>query len=124
MRPVEPASPRGTFRLGDWLVQPDINLVSRGAELHHLRPRLMDLLVCLAGRPGEVVSKDRILADVWQQRSATESVLSRSIAELRHLLGDDAERPRVIETIARHGYRVVATVDRFDSQTTSPAEIC
>jgi len=71
----------------------------------------MDLLVYLARHPGEVVSKDRILEHVWQKRFVAESVLSRSVADLRRLLGDEAGQPRVIETIAKRGYRLVAKVD-------------
>ena len=70
----------------------------------------MDLLVYLAEHPNQVVTKDEILEDVWHQRFAAESVLSRSVADLRQLLDDDAQQPRVIETIPKRGYRLVATV--------------
>ena len=107
---MEPATPHAAFHLGDWLVEPSLNRVSRGLLVRHLRPRLMDLLVFLAARPGEVVTKDQILEGVWRQPYIAESVLSRSVADLRQLLEDEAERPRFIETIQKRGYRLVARV--------------
>ncbi|RPJ81152.1 MAG: transcriptional regulator, partial [Acidobacteria bacterium] len=105
------ASPaHGAFSLGDWLVEPSLNRLTRADEVRHLRSRLMDLLVYLAQHAGRVVTKDQLLEDVWHQRFVAESVLSRSVAELRQLLGDEARHPRVIETIPKRGYRLVATV--------------
>jgi DNA-binding winged helix-turn-helix (wHTH) protein len=106
---VEPATGRSAFSLGAWLVEPALNRISRGSDVRHVRPRLMDVLVFLCERAGEVVSKDEILERVWQQRFVAESALSRSVAELRQLLEDDAERPRFIETIPKRGYRVLAS---------------
>ena len=57
----------------------------------------------LAGRPGEVVSKDALLDDVWGAREISESALTRTVTELRHALGDDAAKPRFIETIPKRG---------------------
>ncbi len=70
----------------------------------------MDLLVYLAQHAGQVVSKDQILADVWRQQFVAESVLSRSVADLRRVFDDRAERPRLIETIPKRGYRMIGAV--------------
>ncbi len=70
----------------------------------------MDLLVFLARSGGRVVSKEEILDRVWQRRFVTESVITRSVADLRRVLGDDAGVPRYIETIHKRGYRLVAPV--------------
>jgi TolB-like protein len=119
---VQAAAPGKDFHLGDWLVEASLNRVTRAQEVHHLRPRLMDLLVYLAEHPGEVVTKDQILEDVWHLGFAAESLLSRSVADLRRLLGDDARQPRVIETIPKRGYRLVAAVawGRTDGAPGSP----
>ncbi len=99
------------FRVGDWHVQPSFNRLSRGREQTHLRPRLMDVLSLLANRAGEVVSSREIIAAVWAKEFVAESVLTRSIAELREALGDVAGKPRYIETITKRGYRLVAPVE-------------
>jgi TolB-like protein/DNA-binding winged helix-turn-helix (wHTH) protein/Flp pilus assembly protein TadD len=102
--------PPQRFLLGDWLVEPTLNLVSRGQTLVHLRPKVMDVLVLLAAHPGEVVSKDAIITTVWSKRILADAVLSRAVFELREALGDDAQQPRFIETVAKRGYRLLAAV--------------
>jgi len=66
---VEPADPRAAFHLGDWLVEPSLDRIARGAVLRHLRPRLMDLLVFLRAQAARVVTKDDILEHVWRQQA-------------------------------------------------------
>lgn len=75
----------------------------------------MDVLCFLAEHQGEVVSRDGIIAGVWAKRFVADSALSRSIAELRRILGDDAREPTFIETIAKRGYRLAAAVARTES---------
>ena len=105
------------FALGDWLVQPDLNRVSRGVSAVQLEPKLMDLLVFLAERGGRVVSKDELVDGVWKIEFISEWAITRAIAKLRRALGDDAAAPRYIETISKRGYRLIAAVGA-DPQTT------
>jgi len=93
-----------------WVVQPMLNQLSRDGVSVRLRAQIMDLLVCFARHPGRVLRKEDLLAEVWEGRCVAGSALSRCIAELRAALGDDAERPRVIETIIKRGYRLIAPV--------------
>jgi DNA-binding winged helix-turn-helix (wHTH) protein/TolB-like protein/Tfp pilus assembly protein PilF len=101
---------QGSFYLGDWLVQPSLDRISRNGETVHVRAKVMDLLVFLAQHQGEVISKDRLLQGVWGTDALSESSLSRSMAELRHALEDDADQPSLIETIPKRGYRVIGPV--------------
>lgn len=117
---MEPVAPRGDFRLGDWLVEPSLNRLSRGAVVEHVRPRLMELLVFLARHAGQAVTKDQILEQVWEQRFVAESVLTRSVADLRQLLGDRTGHPRFIETIPKRGYRLLAAVARAELSPPTP----
>jgi DNA-binding winged helix-turn-helix (wHTH) protein len=98
------------FRLGDWLVLPSLNRLSRGEECHRLEPRVMDVLVALAAAGGRVIPPERLIDEVWARQFVAESTLTRAITLLRQALGDDVHQPRYIETIARRGYRVVAEV--------------
>jgi DNA-binding winged helix-turn-helix (wHTH) protein len=99
------------FRVGEWLVQPSLDRLSGESRVVHLRPKLMDVLVYLAEHVGEVLPKDDIIAAVWAQQFLAESVLTRSITELRQALGDDPEAPRYIETVTKRGYRLIAAVE-------------
>ena len=70
----------------------------------------MDLLTYLAAHRGDVVSKDHLLDGVWGTKSVSESALTRTVTELRQVLGDAAHEPRVLETIPKRGYRLIGSV--------------
>ncbi|MGH9498277.1 MAG: winged helix-turn-helix domain-containing protein [Terriglobales bacterium] len=99
------------FRVGSWLVEPGLNTVSFNGTSTRLEPKVMEVLLCLASQPGEPVSKDAILKKVWPDTFVSEDVLTRSISELRRVFVDDAREPRVIQTIPKRGYRLVAQVE-------------
>lgn len=100
----------GTFTVGDWRVEPRSCLITRGDRTQRLRPQLIDLLVCLAKRPGTIVLRDEILSEVWAGQFVAESALSRCVTELRQVLGDDAQHPTYIDAIRKRGYRLIAPV--------------
>lgn len=102
--------PQPAFHVADWLVQPALNRVSRGDETMQLEPRMMQVLVFLAARPGEVVSRGVLLDEVWCDTVVNEEALTRAVSELRKAFGDDVRAPRFIETIRGSGYRLVAPV--------------
>jgi len=99
------------FRVGDWLVEPRLNRLSRGGASSQIELKMMDVLVCLAGHAGELVSRQRIIDTVWTIEYISEGTLTRIVAELRRVLGDDARQPRYIETIRGKGYRLLAPVE-------------
>ena len=87
------SSPPSDFELGDWLVEASLCRVSRPGQVLHLRPKLTNLLVFLGRQEGRVVGKDEIFATVWQDEFVVESVLARSVADLRRLLGGHSGEP-------------------------------
>ncbi|HEV8581622.1 MAG TPA: winged helix-turn-helix domain-containing protein [Thermoanaerobaculia bacterium] len=99
------------FVTGEWTVAPTRNLLARGDEEVRVEPRVMDVLVHLAGRAGEVVSKEELVELAWEGRHVTDDVLTVTIYALRKALGDDARRPRYVETVSRRGYRWIAPVE-------------
>ena len=109
------------FRLGDWLVQPSLNRVSRGPESAALQPRFMDLLVYLAQHGGKVVSKEEILDAVWGKEFVSEGTLTHAVAVIRQTLGDDVRDPAYIETIPTRGYRLIAQVSPLSEPDAAPA---
>jgi Tol biopolymer transport system component len=71
----------------------------------------MRVLVCLARRPGEVFSREQLLAEVWGDVVVQEEALTHAISRLRRAFGDDARSARYIETILKSGYRLIAPVE-------------
>ena len=82
----------------------------RGDDIVAVEPQVFDLLQCLIGHRGRVVSKDELLAEVWNGRIVSESTLSSRISALRHAVGDSGEQQRLIRTVARKGFRFVGAV--------------
>jgi len=62
-------------------------------------------LCALISRPEDVLSRDEIAKEVWGDDRADER-LTRAISLLRKEFGDRAKPPRIIETVAKHGYRL------------------
>ena len=101
----------GDFQVGEWLVQPQLNLLTRGDEVTRIEPKVMDVLVYLAQHTGDVLPKDRIIQAVWPDTFVTDDVLTHAVSELRKAFADDPHNPAVIQTLPKRGYRLVAPVE-------------
>jgi transcriptional activator of cad operon len=109
-----------SLRIGDWFVNPQAGEIARGEERVRLEARTMRLLLCLAESPGEVVSIDTLLSEVWSGVVVTPDSVYQAVAALRRLLGDDAKQPAYIVTVPRLGYRLVAPVESQVDATPTP----
>ncbi len=87
--------------------------VWRGDDEVALTPTAFQLLEYLMARPGEVHSRERLLAALWGFDFASHTrAVDHRIVELRSALGDDAVAPRYVETVPGVGYRFAAEVRR------------
>jgi DNA-binding winged helix-turn-helix (wHTH) protein len=102
--------PQRDFRLGEWFVRPSSGEIQGPTSSFRLEPKVMEVLVYLADQAGRVGTKEELLDHVWKDTFVADGALFRHISELRRLLGDDSRTPRIIETIPKRGYRLVATV--------------
>jgi eukaryotic-like serine/threonine-protein kinase len=75
------------FRVGHWLVEPQLCRLSSDGSSIHVRAKVMELLQYLAAHHLEVVSKDKLLDEVWGVTTLSESSLTRTMTELRQALG-------------------------------------
>ena len=77
-----------------------------------LRAQTVQVLLALADRPGQVVSREELRARLWPDGTFVDfdRAINKSMSELRRVLGDSASSPRFIETLSRRGYRFLATV--------------
>jgi Tol biopolymer transport system component/DNA-binding winged helix-turn-helix (wHTH) protein len=110
-RDLEGLLRREGFTLGEWRVEPRLNRIVADDRERSLDPRQMDVLVALALQPGDVLTRDELLARIWGDTFVTENTLSQAVSRLRKTLGDDRREPRYIATISRSGYRLVAPVE-------------
>ncbi|BAV98884.1 winged helix-turn-helix domain-containing protein [Lysobacter enzymogenes] len=98
------------FRIGALLVQPDRLAIVRDGQSTALEPRMMEVLIALAERAGEVVSAEQLLIEIWRGTFYGDNPVHKTIAQLRRRLGDSSREPEFIETIRKRGYRLVAPV--------------
>lgn len=102
------------WRIGEWIVDPGTDQISRDGTTVRVETRAMQLLLSLARRPGEVVSIDDLLGEAWPDVIVTPDSVYQAITSLRRLLGDDPKQPTYIATVPRRGYRLIARVDALD----------
>ena len=106
------ATPRRILSFGSF----EVDLGSRELRRQGLKVGLQDqpfrLLALLLERPGEVVTREELRDKLWPADTFVDfdHSLNTAVRKLREALGDSAEAPRYVETLARRGYRFVAPV--------------
>ncbi|MGB8402379.1 winged helix-turn-helix domain-containing tetratricopeptide repeat protein [Bradyrhizobium sp.] len=93
----------------------------RGGERVAVEPQVFDLLIYLVENRDRVVTKDDLIAAVWQGRIVSESTLTSRINAARKAVGDSGREQGVIRTIARKGFRFVGEV-RVERAASPPPE--
>ena len=94
----------------------------RGDDEIALRPKTAAVLRCLVSHPGDVVSKQTLLEEVWRDGFVGDAVLSGCVNELRNALGDDSRRPAFIATVSRRGFRFIAPVSARPQPVEAPGQ--
>jgi len=82
----------------------------RQHDVIRLSHKAFAVLRCLVSQPGQLVTKDDLLAMVWPETAVSEAVLTTAVRELRQALDDQARTPHFIETVHGRGYRFIAPV--------------
>jgi len=117
--PTPPA--RMNLQVGDWNVEPELNQLSAAGKTVRLEPKTMAVLVYLAARPGQVVSRESLLSSVWSGTVVGDDSLTQVVIKLRKALGEAPEKPAYIQTISKGGYRLIAPVVRSGGIASAPA---
>jgi TolB-like protein len=105
----------------DYSLDTDRRELRRGRQVIAAEPQIFDLLQYLISNRERVVSKDDLLAAVWDGRIVSESTLSSSLSAVRHAVCDSGEEQRLIKTVPRKGVRFVGVV-REERQPSAVAE--
>ncbi len=102
-------NPAQDLSFGSYRLQGGTGSLYNDTEEVSLRPKSLEVLWYLAMRPGEIVSKDTLLAAVWPRTLISDTGLAVCVREIRQALGDDSHAPRYIQTVHRRGYRFIAS---------------
>jgi DNA-binding winged helix-turn-helix (wHTH) protein/tetratricopeptide (TPR) repeat protein len=101
---------QGGFNLGDWEILPGHRELRRGDEVRRPEPKQFDLLMALAKRDTNAVTKQELIDEVWDGRATADEPITRCVSQLRQHL-DDRETPhKLIETMQRRGYRLKQSI--------------
>jgi len=108
------------FRFADVEVRErEFSLVKAG-EVLAVEPKAFRVLLMLLRNPQKLITKEELLNAVWGDAAVTENSLTRSIALLRKMLGDEAHSPHYIETVSTVGYRWVSKVEVSEDASGEP----
>jgi adenylate cyclase len=108
------------LKIGDWRFRVASHELERNSEIIRLEPRVADLLLYLATRAGEPVSRAALLETLWPGMVVSDEALTNAVNKLRRAFGDDRANPQVIETIPKAGYRLIAPVEALAPESTPP----
>jgi TolB-like protein/DNA-binding winged helix-turn-helix (wHTH) protein len=103
------------FMVGEWLVEPAIERISKGELVEKVEPRVMDLLVCLARNPNEVITREELESKVWAGMVVGYDALTSAMIKLRKAFHEDSKHPQIIQTVSKRGYRLIVEVTSVNS---------
>ena len=113
------------FRWDDFVLDLDSYRLERAGIPLSLEPKAFNLLVLMVQRPGHLFTKQEIFEALWADTAVTDHALTRVVAQLRRVLGDEAREARYLETVPTRGYRWIKDVAANDPapqpQASSPA---
>ncbi|MFQ5569710.1 MAG: transcriptional regulator [Rhodothermales bacterium] len=106
---IDPFNTR-LFWIGEAAIEPPLHQIRLHDRVNKVEPRVMRVLLCLAAAPGQVLTRTQLLDTAWADTIPNDEGLTQAICKLRKAFGSRAARPRIIETIPKVGYRLVAPV--------------
>ena len=110
------------YRFGSFTLDEAERQLLRDREPVRLAPKAFDLLLVLIQNRGSLVTKEKLLQEVWPDAFVEEANLSVNIANLRKALDEGDDQWRWIETVSKHGYRFVAPVSEITPESSEARE--
>jgi TolB-like protein/DNA-binding winged helix-turn-helix (wHTH) protein/Flp pilus assembly protein TadD len=111
---AQPSPTPRLFRFGLFEFDPESKELRKQGIRIKFQGQPAEILMLLLARPGEVITREEFHKRLWQGDTFVDfdHSLNAAMKRLRAALGDSAETPRFVETLARRGYRFVAPVDQ------------
>ncbi len=105
---------RGVFQFGEFSLDCDRFELRRSGRTLKLERKPMELLILLASRAGELITREEIAERLWGEDVFvdTEHGINTAIRKIRYILRDDSEQPRFVQTVMGKGYRFVEAVEQ------------
>lgn len=106
------------YRFDDFVLDVQNRQVRRNDTSLPLSSRYFDVLVLLVSNAGQLVGKNRIFDEVWEDVIVSDTALTQCIKSIRKQLDDDALNPRYVKTVPKHGYVFIG--DAVEIQQEAP----
>jgi DNA-binding winged helix-turn-helix (wHTH) protein len=118
-----PVSEEATIRFGEFELALKSGELRRNGDIVRLQPQPFKVLAFLASHPGQTITRQELQQAVWDGETFVdfEHGLNFCIKQIRNALGDNAQSPRLIETLPRRGYRFIAKVENLNGSPTTEA---
>jgi DNA-binding winged helix-turn-helix (wHTH) protein/TolB-like protein len=110
------------FHIGDWEVLPARGILRRGDLEEKPEPKVLEVLMVLASRDGDLVTKEELIEEVWGGRPTADDPITRCLSQLRGHLGDKNRPYQYIETLTKRGYRLNHKVVLREPAPIAPAQ--
>lgn len=95
-----------------WVLRADIGELTKDGCKTRLQEQPLQILDALLSQPGEVVTREHLIARLWPKGVVDfDTGLNSAVRKLRVALRDEADTPRYIETVPRKGYRFIGSID-------------
>ncbi len=110
------------YRWDDFVLDLDSYRLERAGVPLSLEPKAFNLLALMVQRPGHLFTKQEIFEALWADTAVTDHALTRVVAQLRRVLGDDAGAARYLETVPTRGYRWIKEVETQEAERPKAAQ--
>src|SRR5436853_458049 len=119
---VTSANELPAIRFGTYEVDLRAGELLRNGSRVRLQEQPFQVLLALVERPGEIVTRDELQKKLWPADTFVDfdHSLNAAIRRLRDALGDSAENPRFVETVARRGYRFLVPINGAAATVLAP----
>src|SRR5258706_9422822 len=114
MREV-PESKGFIYEFGNFVLDPQERVLFSDGQPVHLAEKVFDTLLLLIEHNGRLVTKDEMLASIWDESFVEEGNVAKNVSRLRKILNANGEE--LIETLPRRGYRFLGDVNALDPRT-------
>lgn len=107
------------IRFGEFELALKSGELRKNGQVVRLQPQPFKVLAFLALHAGQTVTRQEVQQAVWEDGTFVdfEHGLNFCIKQIRNALGDDAQSPRLVETLPRRGYRFIAEVETLNGST-------
>lgn len=104
----------------DYALDTDRRELRRGSDVVRVTAQVFDLLAYLIRNRDRVVSKDELIAAIWDGRIVSDSALTTRLNVVRNAIGDSGEQQRLLKTLPRRGFRFVGAIREDDGRGSPP----